>query len=108
MAITLTKPAAERIAEQIHKNDSIALRFAAKASGCSGFSYVMDFADSIDEQDIIFNNYNVKLVIDPKSLEILDGTEIDYVADGLNQTFKFSNPKATNECGCGESFAIQG
>jgi len=108
MAITLTKPAADRIAEQIRKNDSLALRFAAKASGCSGFSYVMDFADKIDDGDIVFNNYNVQLVIDPKSLEILDGTEIDYVAEGLNQTFKFSNPKATNECGCGESFAITG
>lgn len=108
MAITLTKSAADRIAEQISKNNSTALRFAAKASGCSGFSYVMDFADSIEEEDIVFNNYNVQVVIDPKSLEVLDGTQIDYVAEGLNQTFKFSNPKATNECGCGESFAIQG
>ena len=108
MAITLTKSAAARIAEQIHKNDSLALRFAAKASGCSGFSYVMDFADCIDDEDIVFDNYDVQVVIDPKSLEVLDGTEIDYVAEGLNQTFKFSNPKATNECGCGESFAIQG
>ncbi len=108
MAITLTKSAATRIAQQIRKNDSLALRFAAKASGCSGFSYVMDFADNIQEEDVVFNNYDVQVVIDTKSLEILDGTEIDYVAEGLNQTFKFSNPKATNECGCGESFAIQG
>lgn len=106
MSITLTKPAAKRISEQIVKNDAIALRFAAKESGCSGFSYVMDFARSIESDDIVIENFDVKVVIDPKSLSILDGTQIDYVAEGLNQTFKFSNPKATDECGCGESFAI--
>ena len=107
MAITLSKPAAVRIADQLRKNDAIALRFAAKASGCSGFSYVMDFAKAINGNDVIFENYDVQVVIDPQSLEILDGTLIDYVSEGLNQTFKFSNPKATDECGCGESFAIQ-
>ncbi|NNC99456.1 MAG: iron-sulfur cluster assembly accessory protein [Gammaproteobacteria bacterium] len=106
MAITLTKSAAERIAEQLSKNNAVALRFAAKASGCSGFSYVLDFAEQIAENDAVFESHNVKVVIDPQSLDILDGTEIDYVAQGLNQTFRFSNPMATNECGCGESFAI--
>ena len=107
MAITLTKPAADRIAQQLAKNNAVALRFAAKESGCSGFSYVMDFAQSIDEADLVFENHDVQVVIDPRSLELLDGTQIDYVAEGLNQTFKFSNPLATDECGCGESFAIQ-
>jgi iron-sulfur cluster assembly protein len=107
MAITLTKPAADRIAIQIGKNNAVALRFAARKSGCSGFSYVMDFAHSIEGSDIVFDNFDVQLVIDPESLEILDGTQIDYVSEGLNQTFKFSNPRATDECGCGESFAIQ-
>ena len=106
MSITLTQSAAQRIAEQIEKNKAIALRFGAKESGCSGFSYVMDFAESIENDDIVFENYEVKVVIDPKSLSILDGTQIDYVSEGLNQTFKFTNPKATDECGCGESFAI--
>ena len=106
MSITLTQPAAQRIAEQIEKNQAIALRFAAKESGCSGFSYVMDFAESIDDDDTEFDSFGVKVVIDSKSLSILDGTQIDYVSEGLNQTFKFSNPKATDECGCGESFAI--
>lgn len=104
--ITLTKPAATRIADQITKNNSLALRFAAKASGCSGYSYVMDFADQIGGDDIVFESFDVKVVIDPKSLSILDGTQIDYVSEGLNQTFKFSNPRSTNECGCGESFAL--
>lgn len=107
MTITLTKPAAERIANQIGKNNAIALRFAARKSGCSGFSYVMDFAHSIEGDDVVFDNFGVQLVIDSESLEILDGTQIDYVSEGLNQTFKFSNPRATDECGCGESFAIQ-
>ena len=104
--ITLTKPAASRIADQIIKNDAIALRFAAKESGCSGYSYVMDFANEVDEQDVVFEQHDVKVVVDPKSLDILKGTQIDYVSEGLNQTFKFSNPKATDQCGCGESFAI--
>ncbi|MBL4671660.1 MAG: iron-sulfur cluster assembly accessory protein [Arenicella sp.] len=104
--ITLTKSAATRLADQIAKNNSIALRFAAKESGCSGYSYVMDFADSIGGDDLVFESFDVKVVIDPKSLSILDGTQIDYVAEGLNQTFKFSNPRSTNECGCGESFAL--
>ena len=104
--ITLTKPAATRIADQIAKNDSLALRFAAKESGCSGYSYVMDFADSIESDDLVFESFEVKVVIDSKSLSILDGTQIDYVSEGLNQTFKFSNPRSTNECGCGESFAL--
>ena len=105
--ITLTKSAAVRIADQLDKNDSIALRFAAKESGCSGYSYVMDFANNIADEDHVFEQFNVKVVIDKKSLDILDGTQIDYVSEGLNQTFKFSNPRATDECGCGESFALQ-
>ncbi len=104
--ITVTKPAANRIADQLLKNDAIALRFGARESGCSGFSYVMDFARSIEQNDIVFEHHDIKVVIDPKSHSILDGTQIDYVSEGLNQTFKFSNPKATNECGCGESFAV--
>ena len=107
MAITLTEAAAGRIAQQLGMNNAVALRFAAKESGCSGFSYVMDFAESIGESDLVFENFDVQVVIDPRSLELLDGTQIDYVAEGLNQTFKFSNPLATDECGCGESFAIQ-
>jgi len=104
--ITLTETAAKRIADQISQNNAIALRFAAKESGCSGYSYVMDFAHDIEESDTVFKQYGVKVVVDSSSLPVLDGTQIDYVAEGLNQTFKFSNPKATDECGCGESFAL--
>lgn len=106
--ITLTKAAADRIQDQITKNDAMALRFAAKESGCSGYSYVLDFAREQGQDDQVFEQYGVKVFVDEKSLGILQGTQIDYVSEGLNQTFKFSNPKATDECGCGESFAIQG
>lgn len=105
--ITLTEPAAKRIAEQLRRNEALALRFGAKESGCSGYSYVMDFATAIEAQDTVFEQFDVKVVVDSKSLAILQGTQIDYVSEGLNQTFKFSNPKATDECGCGESFALQ-
>ena len=105
MAITLTESAAQRIADQIQKNNALALRFAVKESGCSGYSYVMDFARNVEEDDTVFEEHDVKVVVDAKSLKILDGTQIDYVSEGLNQTFRFSNPKATDECGCGESFA---
>ncbi len=105
--ITLTESAAKRIADQLDRNQALALRFAAKESGCSGYSYVMDFAKSIEDHDTVFEQFDVKVVVDSKSLPILEGTQIDYVSEGLNQTFKFSNPKATDECGCGESFALQ-
>ena len=104
--ITLTESAATRIASQLSQNDSMALRFAAKESGCSGYSYVMDFAQEIADDDHVFEQFNVKVVVDSDSLSILSGTQIDYVSEGLNQTFKFSNPRATDECGCGESFAL--
>ena len=106
MSINLTRSAAARIADQLVKNNAVALRFAAKESGCSGFSYVMDFADVINAEDIVFEDFDVQVVIDPDSLKMLDGTQIDYVAEGLNSTFKFSNPKAINECGCGSSFTV--
>lgn len=105
--ITLTKSAANRISDQISKNNALALRFAAKESGCSGYSYVLDFANEQEVDDRVFEHHGVKVFVDSKSLNVLTGTQIDYVSEGLNQTFKFSNPKATDECGCGESFAIQ-
>lgn len=106
MSISLTESAAKRVGEQLDKNQALALRFGANESGCSGFSYVMDFAKTIDESDEVFESFGVKVVIDSRSLELLSGTQIDYVTEGLNSTFKFSNPKASDHCGCGESFAV--
>ena len=107
MSITMTPNAAQRVAQQIEQAGAMALRFGVTESGCSGYSYVLDFAHEVAGDDTIFELHDVKVVVDAKSLPILDGTQIDYVAEGLNQTFKFSNPGATDECGCGESFAIQ-
>jgi iron-sulfur cluster assembly protein len=105
-SVLLSEAAAVRVSDQLVKNSAKALRFAAKQSGCSGYSYVLDFADEIGVEDHVFECFGVTVVVDAKSLPILNGTTIDYVSEGLNQTFKFINPKATDECGCGESFAI--
>ncbi len=106
--VQLSEAAAARVADQLIKNSAKALRFAAKHSGCSGYSYVLDFAQEIASDDHVFESHGVKVVVDSTSLPVLNGTTIDYVSEGLNQTFKFINPKATDECGCGESFAISG
>lgn len=107
MSISLSPTAAKRISNQIAaKPDMVALRFTAKASGCSGHSYVMDLASEAEPDDIVLESRGVQIFTDPLSLELLDGTQIDYVSEGLNQTFKFSNPKAEAHCGCGESFAV--
>lgn len=105
MSITLTSSATKRIASQIAQNQAFGLRLGVKKSGCSGYSYVMDFADSANDDDLVFEQDGVNVVVDKQSLELLSGMELDYVSEGLNQTFKFRNPNATDECGCGESFA---
>ena len=107
MSISLSPSAAKRISGQIAaKPNMVALRFTVKASGCSGHSYVMNLASEVKPNDIVLESRGVQIYTDTSSLELLDGTEIDYVSEGLNQTFKFSNPKAEAHCGCGESFAV--
>ena len=82
------------------------IRLGVKGGGCSGFTYAMDFADGPKESDEVFNEARVPIFIDPKSLMLIDGIEIDYVSDMFNRSFKFSNPNATASCGCGTSFAV--
>ena len=106
MAITLTASAAARLQKQILDIGVLGLRFSANHSGCSGYSYVMDFAEERQKDDVVFDSREVKIFVDSDSLPALDGTEIDYVSEGLNQSFVFRNPRATDECGCGTSFAI--
>lgn len=105
MSITLTDSAIKRVAAQVAQNQAMGLRLAVKKSGCSGYSYVMEFAEQQNQDDVTFEQHGVTIVVDKQSLELLDGMELDYVSEGLNQTFKFKNPNATDECGCGESFA---
>jgi iron-sulfur cluster assembly protein len=108
MAITLTDSAAERVRVFLAKRGKgIGLRLGIKKTGCSGYSYIVNYADEVGAEDVIFDIDDVKVIVDRQSLAIIDGTEIDYVHEGLNEAFKFRNPQATGECGCGESFSIE-
>ena len=107
MAITLTTAAAERVRAFIEKRgNGVGLRLAVKTTGCSGMAYVMEFADQIEDDDVVFEDQGVKVLINPKSLVYLDGTELDYAKEGLNEGFKFNNPNVKDMCGCGESFNV--
>ncbi len=107
MSIVITEKAAKHIQDSIAKRGTgVGLRVGVKPSGCSGMSYTVDFADVVDEADEVFEQQGVKLVVDRKSLPFLQGTEIDFVRDGLNRRFEFRNPNVTGTCGCGESVAF--
>ncbi|MCK5919964.1 MAG: iron-sulfur cluster assembly protein IscA, partial [Methylococcales bacterium] len=88
------------------RGKGIGLRLAVRTTGCSGMAYVLEFADEVAANDEVFEDNNVKVIIDKKSLVYLDGTELDFAKEGLNEGFKFNNPNAKDECGCGESFSI--
>ncbi|MCX8649853.1 iron-sulfur cluster assembly protein IscA [Gilliamella sp. B2776] len=107
MAITLTTSAANRVqAFLANRGKGVGLRLGVKTSGCSGMAYVLEFADIINDDDSVFEDKNVKVIVDKKSLVYIDGTELDFVKEGLNEGFKFNNPNSQNECGCGESFNV--
>lgn len=107
MAITMTEAAAQRARSFLEqRGKGVGIRLGVKTTGCSGLAYVMEFVDSMDETDTIIENQGVKIIIDGKSLVYLDGTEIDFVKEGLNEGFEFRNPNAKGECGCGESFNV--
>lgn len=107
MAITLTEKAAEHIKKSLDQRGSgEGLRLGVRTSGCSGMAYVLEFVDEVGSDDRVFENHGVKIVVDPKSLVYMDGTELDFTREGLNEGFKFNNPNVKDECGCGESFTI--
>jgi len=107
MAITLTVPAAERVKKFLEqRGKGVGLRLAVKTTGCSGMAYVMEYADQIEDDDVVFEDHDVRILVNPKSLVYLDGTELDYAREGLNEGFQFNNPNVKDECGCGESFNI--
>lgn len=107
MAITLTEKAAERIGRTLaQRGKGIGLRLGVNTTGCSGLAYKMEYVDESGAGDQVFESRGVQIFVDPKSLPYLDGTELDFARDGLNEGFKFQNPNVKDECGCGESFRI--
>jgi iron-sulfur cluster assembly protein len=107
MAITLTAAAAERVQKFLaNRGKGVGLRLGVKTTGCSGMAYVLEFVDGVEPDDQVFESHGVKVVINPKSLVYLDGTELDYGKEGLNEGFRFNNPNVKDTCGCGESFNV--
>jgi len=107
MAILLTESAADRVRTHLSKRGTgVGLRLGIKKTGCSGFAYVVNYADEIRAEDAVFEVRGVKVIVDATSLPLIDGTLVDFVKQGLNEAFKFQNPKAKGECGCGESFSV--
>ncbi len=108
MAITLTENAAKQIRKKLaQRGKGLALRVGVKKVGCSGFAYTFDYADEVHAGDQLFESHNAKVVVDASSLQFLDGSEVDFIREGLNDSFKFDNPNIDNTCGCGESFSLK-
>ena len=107
MAVTLTDRAAQHVQRYIEKRGKgVGLRLGVKTTGCSGLAYKLEFADEVAPEDTTFESHGVRVLVDPKSLAYLDGTELDFVREGLNEGFKFNNPNEKDRCGCGESFNV--
>ena len=105
--ITLTEKAAEHVRGFLEKRGKgLGLRLGVRTTGCSGLAYKLEFADAANPEDVAFECHGVKVLVDPKSLQYIDGTELDYAREGLNEGFKFRNPNVKDECGCGESFNV--
>ncbi len=107
MSITLTESAARQITTHIaERGEGIGLRLGVKRTGCSGFAYVVDVADHITNDDVLVENRGIKIVVNSEHAPLLAGTEIDFVQQELGSSFRFRNPSASGECGCGESFSV--
>lgn len=107
MAISLTEPAAERVRSHLQaRGTGLGLRLGVKKTGCNGFAYVVNYADEVTAADKVFEDRGITVVVDKESLPLIDGTEVDFVKEGLNEAFKFRNPNISGECGCGESFSV--
>ena len=107
MAISLTDSAAERVRNYLDaRGHGVGLRLSVTETGCSGYSYVINYAEEVSDSDVVFEDKGVTVVVDPEALPLIDGTEVDFVKNGLNEAFSFKNPNVTGECGCGESFNI--
>lgn len=107
MSVTLTEAAAKHVQKYLaRRGKGVGLRLGVKTSGCSGMAYKLEFADQVEPEDKVWESFGVKVLVDEKSLPYLDGTELDYTREGLQEGFKFHNPNEKSRCGCGESFQI--
>ncbi|AOM00422.1 iron-sulfur cluster assembly accessory protein [Cobetia marina] len=105
--LSISPSAADQIRVVLaERGHGLGLRVSVKPSGCSGYSYVLDFADEANEEDVVFVDHGATVYVDSEALAVLDGSEVDYVKDGLNRYFRFNNPNVKDECGCGESFSV--
>ena len=107
MAITLTEAAARHVNRYLsRRGKGLGVRLGVKTTGCSGLAYKLEYVDYTQPEDVVFENHGVKVLIDPKSLAYIDGTELDFVREGLNEGFRFNIPNERDRCGCGESFRV--
>ncbi len=107
MAVTLTEAAAKHVRNSLSKRGKgEGVRVGIKTTGCSGLAYVLEYVDELKEDDKVFESHGLKVVVDDNSLDFIDGTELDFVREGINEGFKFNNPNVRGECGCGESFSV--
>ena len=107
MAISLSESAARHVSSQLkNRGKGLGIRVGVTTTGCSGMAYVLEFVDEVAAVDKVFEDQGIKIVVDPKSLLFIDGTEMDFVKNGVNEGFEFKNPNVKGECGCGESFSI--
>ncbi|MDD5580111.1 MAG: iron-sulfur cluster assembly accessory protein [Methylobacter sp.] len=107
MSVSLTENAARQIKKQLEKRGKgIGLKLGVKKSGCSGYSYALDYADNLNENDAVFEDFGVKVIVQEKDLEFVNGIQLDYRREGVNEAFQFNNPNVKGTCGCGESFTV--
>lgn len=107
MSVSLTESAANQIKKQLEKRGKgIGLKLGIKKSGCSGYAYALDYADELAENEVVFENFGVKIIVQEADLPVVDGIEVDYRREGINAAFQFNNPNVKATCGCGESFSV--
>ena len=107
MTVTVTEAAARHVTRYLAKRGKgVGVRLGVKTTGCSGLAYQLEYVDELAPEDMIFEAYGVKVLVDPKSFSYIDGTELDFVREGLNEGFRFNNPTERDKCGCGESFRV--
>ena len=107
MPVTLTEKAASHVQSFLAKRGKgVGLRVGVRTSGCSGMAYKLEFVDAVNPDDVLFESHGVKVLVDPKSLPYVEGTELDFTRDGLNEAFRFNNPNVKDACGCGASFNV--